>query len=71
MGSMSQRFRLLYWKVRPANYKQVSEHLDRAGIDYYVQKSTSVQGLRDELINSDYDLILLDKLISEELLRMN
>jgi PAS domain S-box-containing protein len=63
---MSQRIRLLYLNVRPANYKQVSEHLGRAGIDFYIQQTTSVQTFWDELTNGDYDLVLLDKLLSEE-----
>jgi len=62
---MSQKIRLLYLNTRPAVYKQVSEQLNGAGFEYFLEKATSPGKVFDELAKHEYDLVLLDELTSD------
>lgn len=63
---MDQRISLLYLNIRPANGAQVSKHLDNAGIVFNIKRVHSIQAVWDELAGNEYDLVLLDGLVENE-----
>lgn len=53
------------FECQPCEWGQLSRRLDSAGDDFLIERVTSLDAVRDNLICKECDLVLLDELVKD------